>query len=296
MTQTQNQQPKAVEFNPQTLFDRYQGKVAVVSGGSSGIGLAVSRTLAALGMRVQILDIQAPDENSFGPLASQLYFHQLDVRDARACHRTAQEIQRVFGRIYTLVNAAGIVRPDPSPGQQGLGEVMMNLFEVNAVGVANCCEAFFPFYEAAGGTVVNIGSIVGSLGWPGRASYCASKAAVHRLSESLALQYIQHGIRVNLVAPGIVATPLMKQVIAQSKNPQQAFRDRADLQSTGRLLTPEEVAETVLFLATDLSRGMVGATLDLSAGRLAGHWPQDLSGVGYKPQNSDAAWLAFSGT
>ena len=178
-----------------------------------------------------------------------------------------EEAIRWSGGVHALVTSAGIVRRD------GEG-VYQEIFSVNVLGSMNSIEALRRnFEERRGGTIVMVGSIVGSHGWPERVVYCASKGAVEAGMRAYAMEFAKLGVRVNAVAPGLVWTPLMKKVVQGEPDAEQAFRFRAAQQALGAMLAPEDVAKHILFLASDLSSGILGATLDASGGRLAGHVP-----------------------
>jgi 2-keto-3-deoxy-L-fuconate dehydrogenase len=267
----------------------YQDKVAVVTGGASGIGKATSLLFARMGLRVEILDLGPCSPQDFAPFEQRVRTHVLNVCNPDECRALATRIAEDLGPITTLVNAAGIVLPD---GAQGASIVMEQLFRVNVLGTAHVCEAFLPHFGAHEATIVNLSSIVASIGWPGRTAYVTSKGGVEAMTRSMALEYYaQSGIRVNAVAPGLVATPLIRKVIQAAPDPYQAYLDRASLQASGRMLEPEEVATSILYLATTLSKGVLGETIDLSDGRRAGYLP-----VPCKVHASDnQSWLDFMG-
>lgn len=148
------------------------------------------------------------------------------------------------------------------------------MMDVNLQGTLNAVHAVRPAMTRQGkGAIVLVGSIVASLGWPGRVDYCASKGAVEAAMRALALELAASGIRVNAVAPGLVWTPMIRTVVKNDPDPVAAFRFRSVQQALGAMLRPEDVARHILFLGSDLSTGLVGSVLDASGGRLAGHIP-----------------------
>jgi NAD(P)-dependent dehydrogenase (short-subunit alcohol dehydrogenase family) len=164
---------------------------------------------------------------------------RLDVRDEA-------QVEQAMGGIDVLVNAAGIGSTADAPGTSL--EVWENVFAVNARGTFLCCKHVIPgMKDRGGGVIINIASVAGLIGLRNRAAYSASKGAVIALTRALAVDHVGDGIRVNAVCPGTIDTPWVQRLVNDSGESIDALRAR---QPMGRLGTPEEVADAVLYLAT----------------------------------------------
>jgi NAD(P)-dependent dehydrogenase (short-subunit alcohol dehydrogenase family) len=208
---------------------------ALVTGGGSGIGAAVAHRLADDGFDVTFADLE-PDAVATELGATGV---RLDVRDEA-------QVEQAMGGIDVLVNAAGIGSTADAPGTSL--EVWENVFAVNARGTFLCCKHVIPgMKDRGGGVIVNIASVAGLIGLRNRAAYSASKGAVIALTRALAVDHVGDGIRVNAVCPGTIDTPWVQRLVNDSGESIDALRAR---QPMGRLGTPEEVADAVLYLAT----------------------------------------------
>jgi NAD(P)-dependent dehydrogenase (short-subunit alcohol dehydrogenase family) len=244
---------------------RLTDRVAVVTGGNRGLGRAYARALGQAGARVAIL---ARETAKTAEAVEELVGQGIDARGFRAdvarrpdVDRVVAEVVAAMGRVDILVNNAGtcIHKPALDLTDAEWREVL----DVNVTGVWNCCQAFGrQMADQGGGTIVNVGSISGQIvnrpQWqPG---YNASKAAVHQLTKSLAAEWAPLGIRVNAIAPGYVKTEM-----APVDRPE--FRrhwiEDAPMQ---RYATPEEIAPSVVYLASDASAFMTGAVLVIDGG------------------------------
>src|SRR5690242_5489236 len=208
---------------------------ALVTGAGSGIGAAVAHRLADDGFDITVADLN-PDAVATDLGATAL---RLDVRDE------AQVAQAMDG-VEVLVNAAGIGSTANAPDTTV--EVWENVFAVNARGTFLCCKHAIPGMKArGGGVIVNVASVAGLIGLKNRAAYSASKGAVIALTRALAVDHVGDGIRVNAVGPGTIDTPWVQRLGTDAGESLDALRAR---QPMGRLGTPEEVAEAVLYLTT----------------------------------------------
>jgi 2-keto-3-deoxy-L-fuconate dehydrogenase len=208
---------------------------ALVTGGGSGIGAAVAHRLADDGFDVTVADLD-PDAVATDLGATAL---RLDVRDE------AQVAQAMDG-VEVLVNAAGIGSTSDAPGTTL--EVWEDVFAVNTRGTFLCCKHAIPGMKArGGGAIVNVASVAGLIGLKNRAAYSASKGAVIALTRALAVDHVGDGIRVNAVCPGTIDTPWVQRLVAGAGESLDALKAR---QPMGRLGTPEEVADAVLYLTT----------------------------------------------
>ncbi|HEX5321716.1 MAG TPA: SDR family NAD(P)-dependent oxidoreductase [Stellaceae bacterium] len=246
--------------------DTFAGKTVLVTGGGSGIGAATCRAMAAAGASVAVIDrdgeaaqrVAASLGNNPGASA-----HRLDVSDGAGFAKLAGEIAAASGGIDVLVNCAGTIT------QKTLGtmtaEEWDRVISVNLGGTFNGIQAVLPHMKARGaGAVVNIASIAGRrISFGGGANYSASKAGVLGLTRHAAYELAPDKIRVNAVCPGPTATPFS----GTAPSPEQkAARGRKI--PLGRMVEPEDIADAVLFLASDAARMVTGIALDVDGGVL----------------------------
>jgi 3-oxoacyl-[acyl-carrier protein] reductase len=240
-----------------------QGQVAVVTGGGTGIGLAISTALAREGALVAVLDV---DQDRAGEAVAGLTraggtaaAYPADVSDGEIVQGAMQEVLKQHGRMDILVNNAGITR-------DGLllrmsDEQWEKVVDINLRGAFYCSRAAArAMVRARYGRIINIASVVGIAGNPGQANYVASKAGLIGLTKALALELAPRGITVNAVAPGFIKTAMTD---ALSEDTRKILLDRVPL---GRLGTPEDVAEMVTFLASARAAYITGQTLVVDGG------------------------------
>ncbi|GAC1340375.1 MAG: SDR family NAD(P)-dependent oxidoreductase [Acetobacteraceae bacterium] len=240
-------------------------KVAIVTGAASarGIGWATAETFARHGASVAILDLRQEDVSAAAERLGDGHLGLVcDVRDPAACQAAVAKIIARFGKVDVLVSNAGVSQP------KGLLEIEQadydQVLDVSLRGTFNMSQAVIPFMrQIGGGAIVCIGSVSGERGGGvmGGPHYAAAKGAVHSLAKALAREFAADGIRVNAVAPGLIETDLIADRLTDE-------RRAAVIEATpmGRIGRPSEVANTCLFLASDLARYVTGATIGVNGG------------------------------
>ncbi len=231
-------------------------KVAIVTGGAKGIGMAIAIALAKEGAKVIAADmgeLSYTEKNVFGYI--------LNVTDVDAIKSFYDEIIAKFGKVDILVNNAGITRDAMT---RKMTDEQWNLvLDVNLKGVFNMTRLFGPLMEVNGyGSIINISSVVGVFGNIGQANYAATKAGVIGLTMTWAKEFARKGanVRVNAIAPGYIMTDILKTV------PQELLDEFAKLTMLKRLGQPEEIANVALFLASDDASYITGQTINANGG------------------------------
>jgi NAD(P)-dependent dehydrogenase (short-subunit alcohol dehydrogenase family) len=249
------------------------GQVAVVTGGAGGIGGAVSEALAAAGARVVVADVDAElaDERvaTIRAAGGDAESFVTDVRDADAVDRLARQVLDA-GTVDVLVNNVGhYLRPTPFLASDE--DHWLALHEVNVQHVFRCTRAFVPsMVEGGTGSVVNVASVEGVRGYPPDPVYAAYKAAVTHFTRCLALEVGGSGVRVNAIAPDVTQTP---QVDYEHRIPSDQWEKWPLWVPVGRVGQPDDNADVILFLASDLSRWVTGHVIPTDGGTLAaGGW------------------------
>ena len=239
------------------MSTEFEGLVALVTGGASGIGAAIADRLADGGAQVAVLDLNPSGTPHFGV--------ECNVADDASVRAAVDSVARKFGRLDVVVNNAGI-------GAQG--DVSVNdddewhrVLDINVVGIARVSRAALPYLrESPAAAIVNTCSIAATAGLPQRALYSASKGAVLSLTLAMAADHVREGIRVNCVNPGTVDTPWVGRLLESSADP---AAERAALnarQPHGRLVEAAEVAGAVAYLASPLSGSTSGTSLAIDGG------------------------------
>ena len=250
---------------PGDRFPRFADRVAVITGGTRGIGHAVARHLAEAGARVVVVGRDADRGEAAAAAIPGARFVAGDVRLAAHCDHAVAETLGAFGRLDVLVNNAGVIYRNRTVDRLTEAE-WDETFDVNVKGAFLMTRAALPALRAARGTVVNVASYAGLVGFAGAAAYAASKAALINFTRSLALDHAREGIRVNAVCPGSVDTDMIHAAWDAFPDPSVARKAWEAKHPLGRIATPEEVAAAVLFLASDEARFITGVALPVDGG------------------------------
>lgn len=241
-----------------------EGKVAVVTGGGSGIGAACVRLFVERGAKVVVADLkQEAAERVAGELGDSAVAVATDVSDAASCEAMVKVATDTFGRLDVAVNNAGIAGAQADVGEYPV-DSWRQVLGVHLDGAFYCMRAELPaMLRAGGGSIVNMASILGSVGWPQAAAYVSAKHGIVGLTRAAAIEYAARGIRVNAVGPGFIDTPLLAALDDEARAGLTA------LHPLGRLGRSEEVAELVAFLASDRSSNTTGAYYTTDGGYTA---------------------------
>ncbi|MFN0128684.1 MAG: SDR family NAD(P)-dependent oxidoreductase [Verrucomicrobiales bacterium] len=248
-------------------------KTAVITGGASGIGLAIAKRFAAQGAAIEILDLQA------GPLAAavaelraaghEANGETCDVGDAVSVEAAFQKILARHDRIHILVNNAGIAHVGSA--LTTTAEDFARVMRVNVHGVANCSQtALQHMVEKGGGVILNMASTVSVMAIPHRFAYATSKGAVLSMTYSIAKDFLDNGIRCNAIMPGRIHTPFVDGFIAKNYpgREEEMFEILSKTQPVGRMGTPDEVATVALFLCSDEASFITGSAYPVDGGTL----------------------------
>ena len=235
----------------------FEGLIAAVTGGASGIGLATAGLLSDLGATVVVLDRQLTDAGPDRVVC--------DVTDDVSVRAAIASIDTRYGRLDILVNNAGI-------GAQGdvaanPDAEWANVFDVNVFGIVRVSRAALPLLcRSPSAAIVNTGSIAAWAGIPQRALYSATKGAVHSLTLAMAADMVPLGIRVNAVAPGTADTPWVARLLTQAEDPDAERVALNARQPMGRLVTADEVAAAIVYLASPAAASTTGTVLAVDGG------------------------------
>lgn len=247
---------------------RLDGKIAVVTGAASGIGLAVAKRLAAEGAKIVIGDRNADGvqeaARAIGPSASAM---ALDVADEASCQAIIDHAVSTHGGLDIVCNIAGVL--DFGRFADVDRTRWDRVISVNLTGVYHMCRAAMPHLVERRGNIVNMASAAGLVGVPYNSVYTASKHGVVGLTKALALEFSKEGVRVNAVCPGGVDTPMLHQTPPENIDWQMVMRSASWLDS-GAMATPDDIADAVAFLASPEARRITGASFTVDGGQTAG--------------------------
>ncbi len=249
---------------------RLEGKVAVITGAASGIGREAALLFSEEGASVVVADVSRESGERTAAECTDAVFEQVDVSDAGSVEALYTATKEHFGGVDILYNNAGIMPPDDDSILSTSPDAWDRVHAVNAKGVFLCCKFGIPrLLERGGGSVINVASFVALMGAAtSQIAYTASKGAVLSMSRELAVQFARLGVRVNALCPGPVETPLLMRLF--SDDPAAYERRRVHL-PMGRLATAREIASAALFLASDESSYVNGATFLVDGGLSAAY-------------------------
>jgi NAD(P)-dependent dehydrogenase (short-subunit alcohol dehydrogenase family) len=249
-----------------------RGKVALITGGASGIGCAAALLFAREGAAIGILDVNeadgrsAADEIKAG--GGRAFYERTDVTRADDCRRAVERVTREFGALHILFNNAGIIRR--ASVVELSEEDWVRVMDVNVKSMFLLSKFAIPeMARSGGGSIINMGSGWGLAAGPRAAAYCASKGAVVQLTRAMAIDHGPQNIRVNCLCPGDTDTPMLREEARQLGEPGDEFLAEAAHRPLRRIGAPEEVASATLYLASDASAFVTGTTLVIDGGGLA---------------------------
>ncbi len=237
-------------------------RIVVITGGSSGIGLATVKKIKENGGIPIILDLESPKS----PEDNKFEFIETDVSNEDGVKNAFRKIEEKFGFTYGLVNNAAI-SPKPSTSENIYDEILRKTFSVNVFGAFYCNKyAITHMLKLGKGSVVNISSVIGKVGSKNTSIYAASKSALIGMTKSDAITYSLKNIRFNVILPGYVNTPLIENNAKNSGNIESYYENLKSLHPMGRIATPDEIAETIVFLLSDRSSFITGSEIIIDGG------------------------------
>lgn len=241
-------------------------KVALITGGASGIGAATAEKLLNEGWRVAIVDLNTePAEKSANGYPGRVLLLPQDVREPSAATSSVERVVAEWGRLDFLVNCAGVNRT--SPLEDLSLEDWSFILDVNLTATLTFMQAAARhMIERGSGAIVNISSIAGARGNPDRSAYAASKAAIDSLTKSGATGWATRGVRVNAVAPGFTITPLVQQFIDRGTYDVEMLTSKTPMR---RMAQPPEIAAAIVFLGSEEASYITGQTLYVDGGYMA---------------------------
>ena len=253
------------------MTKRLNEKIAVVTGGGSGIGEAICLQFASEGARVAVLDLDSDAAAQVATVINENGGEALpfrcDVSNLSSVEEMLAHVTDDFGGLTTLVNNAGIAHIGNV--EQTSPEDLDKLYQVNVKGVYHCLQASIPYLKSSGGgAIVNMGSIASTVGIPDRFAYSMSKGAVLMMSRSVACDYLKDKIRSNCISPARVHTPFVDRFLADNYpgKEKEMMENLSATQPLGRMGQPEEIASLAAYLASDEASFVTGANFEIDGG------------------------------
>ncbi len=249
------------------MYPELAGRVVLITGGASGIGLAAAQALAEAGAGVVIADLHADAARDAARALGDAHLGLGgDVADEAAVQRIAEQALARHGRIDVLINSAGIPDSFLPTLEQQVGD-FRRLVDVHLTGTYMMCKAVAPaMLRQRRGSIINLSSIAGVMGLARRNAYSAAKAGIGMLTRTLGCEWAAQGVRVNAIAPGYMLTPFAQRLIDEGKLDAARIRRRTP---AGRLGTARHIADAMLFLASDRAEFITGVTLPVDGGYTA---------------------------
>jgi NAD(P)-dependent dehydrogenase (short-subunit alcohol dehydrogenase family) len=250
----------------------FKGKVAIITGGTSGIGLETGRQLLSQGAKVALIGRQAEKGlrtlQELAVYGDQVFFIQGDISQVQQCQEVVNRTIAQFGSLNIVVNSAGVYMENTI--DEVTEDEFDNMMNTNIKGTYFICKYALPHLrQSGGGAIINVSSDAGINGNCLCTTYCASKGAVTTFTKALALESIHYGVRVNCVCPGDVDTPMLQQQLIGVDSPQEYLRDMAAMYPVGRIAQSHEIANVICFLASDKSSFVNGAVWTVDGGLTA---------------------------
>lgn len=244
-----------------------KNKKAVITGGGSGIGKAISLLFAKQGAEVHMIDLEnvssRETEKELKHISPNSQLHIINITQLDAVNKLASEI----GKIDILINNAGIAQIGNIENTSSEG--FQAIFDVNVKGAFHCMQAFIPgMLQHSNGVIVNMASVAASVGIPDRFGYSMTKGAIRSMTQSVAKDYVQQGIRCNCISPGRVHTPFVDGFIAKNypDKKEEMFAKLSATQPIGRMAQPIEIAHLALYLCSDEASFITGCDYPIDGG------------------------------
>ena len=248
-------------------------KVSIITGGATGIGKATVETFAKEGAKVIFCDINKKqgllNQKKFNSMGLDTFFIQADVSNEADVKKMINFVVKKFNKIDTLFNNAGIEQP-VTPSHKVDVKIFDKIISINLKGVFLCSKHALPIMmEKKSGAIVNNSSISAFANVGGNIGYASSKGGVMSLTRVLAVEYAKYNIRVNAVCPGVIDTPMNERNLKRAVNKSQLKKKWKTVTPLGRIASPYELAQTVLFLSSNMSSFVTGVGLLVDGGRAA---------------------------
>lgn len=237
---------------------KLKDKVAIITGGGSGIGLAAVKEFLNQGAKVAVWDLKAEGLNELAD-DSQLRFYEVNTAESESVNQATEAVIKDFGKIDILINNAGITRD--ATLLKMTDEQWQSVLQVNLTGVFNCTRAVAPHFKAQqSGRIISTSSVVGLYGNFGQSNYVATKAGVIGMTKTFAKELGKYGVTANAVAPGFIATDMVKTM------PEKVLGMMEDKAPLKRLGQPEDIAKAYAFLASEEAAFITGTCLSVDGG------------------------------